>query len=281
MNLDSDSGKAVKISIAGHLALVVIVVIWSLLSTAFTPKVPEQHVFRLQGVRSQSMTGSRKPQAAAQASHSQNLSIPQLDHRAPAPEAVTAPSQQKPAVKPTPAPAKPKPKPKTAAKPAKPAKPMSYAQFQAQQKKPSKKPAAASSASSSQSSKKASSVPRIDASSVVSDLKNNLANSNEPLAAGTPDGIDMEGGYADRVRSLIDANFDEPSRVPHQVEAQVRFTITATGIVTGVTLVKSSGSGPFDSAALAAVRSLGQVEPPPGNRAVSFTIPFIATRDAE
>ncbi len=258
-------GSSLKISLIGHLAVVAAALLWSLGAWAFTPKEPEVHVFQLQGVRSPNMTGSRKPPAGTQTASSQKLDLPSLDTRKAPPDA------EKPAPKPA---IKPATKPVTKPKPQ--AKPMSYAQFQAQQKKQK----SSTPVSSTKPAKKSVNVPSINADAIVGDMKSNLADTGEPLAAGSPDGVDADGSYGDRVRALIDANFDEPSRVPGQVEAHVHFTITATGIVTGVSLVKSSGSGPFDSAALAAVRGLGQIEPPPGGKNVSYTIPFIATRDA-
>jgi TonB family protein len=260
------SGSSLKLSLIGHLAVVAAALLWSLGAWAFTPKELEVHVFQLQGVRSPNMTGSRKPPAGTHTASSQKLNIPSLDTRKAQSDAVKP--AQKPATKPA---VKPATKPKTQAKP------MSYAQFQAQQKKQK----TATAASAPKPAKKSVNVPSIDADAIVGDMKSNLADTGEPLAAGSPDGVDTDGTYGDRVRALIDANFDEPSRVPGQVEAHVHFTITATGIVTGVSLIKSSGSGPFDSAALAAVRGLGQIEPPPGGKNVSYTIPFIATRDAE
>jgi TonB family protein len=264
-------GSSLKLSLIGHLAVVAAALLWSLGAWALTPKEPEVHVFQLQGVRSPNMTGSRKPPAGTHSAASQKLNIPSLDTRKAQSDAAKA-APNTAATKPA---AKPATKPST--KPKAQAKPMSYAQFQAQQKKQK----SATPASSSKPAKKSVNVPSIDADAIVGDMKSNLADTGEPLAAGSPEGVDTDGTYGDRVRALIDANFDEPSRVPGQVEAHVHFTITATGIVTGVSLVKSSGSGPFDSAALAAVRGLGQIEPPPGGKNVSYTIPFIATRDAE
>jgi TolA protein len=126
----------------------------------------------------------------------------------------------------------------------------------------------------------------IDASGIISDMKSNLSwgdggDGGGGLAGGT--GVtsgdsDALGDYFQRVRALIDSYFNEPKGVMKQVSALVQFTIMANGTVTGVNLVKSSGNDAFDSAAVSAVKSLGRLDPPPGNMAYTRKIEFVGKR---
>lgn len=288
MNWQSETGKAFRTSLIIHGVVFALVVAGSIAHSIFhKPEVPV-HVFELRGIKGQPrigapgrMAGDRKAERTDKPSTSSPLNLPKLDRR---PAATIA---EEVAPKPVTKPAK---NAKTTTKPAKKtatakaitsAKPqtMSYSDFAKQhkvsqknnKKTPSKKPAGGA---------------KINTSAILKDMKNNLSWGDEGDGGGGIQGgtgvtageVDRLADYFMRVRALIDSNFAEPKDVVQQVSALVEFTILANGTVTGVSVVRSSGYDTFDQAALSAVKRLGRLDPPPGNKAYTRKIEFQGKR---
>lgn len=315
MNWNSDTGKALKISLMLHGVIFAIVAIGSIISMIFNKPVVPPHVFELQGIKGQQhvgapgrLAGDRKAKRTDKPSTtaSSNLNLPKLDKRNP------APMDDGDDAEPPPAKAAPKQTAKAAAKPQKtaatkkPAKAngtkaaakakatvsktakaesMSYSDF-AKQHKISTSKSGTGKNGTGKKSKKSGKSSGINASAIVSDMKNNLSwGDGGDGGGGLPGGSGMTSGdmdaladYFARVRALIDSNFSEPKGVMQQVSALVQFTILANGTVTGVSVVQSSGNDAFDAAAVSAVRNLGRLDPPPGNMAYTKKIEFQGKR---
>jgi len=272
-NLDfsSDTSKALKWSLVIHSALAIVVVSFSLVAKAFERPVPLPHIFELQGVKGPQHIGAPGRLAGdsrlERTDKAADLSLPKpekgqhsnakaSDAKASKADANSAKSKSD--------------KPKL----------VSYDEFMKQNGK------SASGKSSSGRKQNASSGKKntkIDASGVVSDLRKNLAWGDDGVGGGgavggtgvTSGEMDELALYFQRVRALIDSNFDEPKGILEQVSTMVQFTIQSNGVVTGASVVSSSGSDEFDKAALDAVTALGTLDPPPGNKSYTRKIEFV------
>jgi TolA protein len=236
MNWNSDTGKALKISLILHGVIVAIVVIGSVVSMIFSKPVVPPHVFELQGIKGPQhvgapgrLAGDRKLPRTDKPSTSSGpetgkFSIPKLDKSAPV-DADDGDDAE-------PAPAKPAPKEKAkaAAKPQKnaastkavkakgtkavanakasktSAKPqsMSYSDFAKSHKISSGKSGSAKSGTGKKGSGKKGSrggLPNgtgINASSIVRDMKNNLSwGDGGDGGGGMPGGTGMTSGEMD------------------------------------------------------------------------------------
>lgn len=252
INWQSDAGRAFKTSLILHGSVVVLFVVGMFASWLFSKPVKPAHVFELQGV--QAPTHDKAVSAAAQPQPRQP-DIPDLDTSPP-----------KPQPKPTPKPAE-----KPTAKPTKTeSKQITYEEFLKQNKIPPK----------TQTVKKPKPAPvpaaSLDTAAVLRDLRSNLSREDNARVAGMSTAQQNElFDYFQRVRAMIDANFTAPKRIAEDIRATVQFKISAYGAVSGIRLVSSSGNTAFDNAALAAVRALGTLPPPPGKTAYTRSIEFV------
>ena len=311
MDWNTENRRAIKFSLLFHGAVVVLVLIFAGIASLFNKPVIPPHVFELQGIKGPEHVGApgrlagRRdlPRTNQASSGPQNVAIPNLDRSAPAPEpAAAAPAQPQPAAAKPKKPARPqqaqppKVKPRPNANGTRP-KPMSYEEWAKQNKRPAsgaktkaaQTPRSGTASNSQGAAHKNAGGASINASAIVSDMKNNLAwgdggNGGGGAAGGTgvtSGDMDALGEYFMRVRALIDANFRNPRGVTDDAKANVGFTIQANGLVTDVSLRQSSGNAAFDAAAVAAVRALGRLDPPPGNCAYTKNIDFVGTLDAQ
>jgi TonB family protein len=72
-------------------------------------------------------------------------------------------------------------------------------------------------------------------------------------------------GYVDKIVSIITSNFDISLNKYLNYKSVVAFQISTSGRIYGVKLVKSSGSGYFDSQSVEAVKLSSPLPPPPKN----------------
>jgi TonB family protein len=300
VNFSSDMSKALKWSLIIHGALAIIVVSFSIVAKAFEKPAPVPHIFELQGIKGPQhigapgrLAGDSRLQRSDKAG---SMNLPSLEKGTPAPTA--APAEDAASAKAT-----AKAKATADAKPAKNAKTgnrsanaksksqgdkpklVSYEEFMRENGKSSGTGKAKKKSGSSGSGKNV----RIDASGMVGDLRKNLAWGDDGFGGGgavggtgiTSGEMDALDAYFQRVRALIDANFEEPRGVMDQVSTMVQFTIQANGVVTSVGIVTSSGSDEFDRAAVKAVRDLGTLDPPPGNTSYTRKIEFVGKQNGE
>jgi TonB family protein len=123
--------------------------------------------------------------------------------------------------------------------------------------------------------------PVVDASAVVRDLRSNLTRDDgQPVTGMSTADQNALYDYFQHVRALIDSGFRRPSGIVDSAKAMVEFRIKADGTVDSIRIVSSSGNKAFDDAALAAVRSIGRLSPPPGRTAYTRRIEFVADSGA-
>lgn len=77
--------------------------------------------------------------------------------------------------------------------------------------------------------------------------------------------------YLSALRSRIESAFEPRGS---QLEAEVYFTVTATGKILNPSINRSSGDTAFDQSVLRAMRAAQTPGSPPGNRAYSFSLVF-------
>lgn len=77
--------------------------------------------------------------------------------------------------------------------------------------------------------------------------------------------------YLSALRSRIESAFEPRGSL---LEAEVYFTVTATGQILNPNINRSSGDTAFDQSVLSAMRTARSPGPPPGNRAYSFSLVF-------
>lgn len=77
--------------------------------------------------------------------------------------------------------------------------------------------------------------------------------------------------YLSALRSRIESAFEPRGSL---LEAEVYFTVTATGLILNPNINRTSGDSAFDQSVLSAMRSARTPGPPPGNRAYSFSLVF-------
>jgi|GEM_PF-1756972 len=271
MNKDPDTRKAFRLSLFLHGGVVGLAVVWMFLALLFHRPKEQPYVMELSGGPPTQQPPSPKKSAQPLAQPQAMPSLPKLDNRdvKPLPEPV----------EPKPSPA-PKPPPKPVAKPVvKPVEPppklVDYRQFTKQNKLPAKVQAAPS----SQTKAKPVSVPKIDSSAVLRDLRSNLSKEDSARVSGMSSSQQSDlFDYFQWVRSLIDANFRQPSGIVDGASAWVEFRIAGNGMVSNIRLISGSGNSAFDNAALAAVQALGKLTPPPGQVAYTRKIEFQANR---
>ena len=259
MGKELESGKAFRWSLFLHGGVVVLCFGWMLLSMAFNRPREVPVVMELVGGPP---VQNPEPRTAAPAPERGNPlelpSLPKLDQR-------DIP-QLKP--EPTPAPQKvSKPKPAEQKKP----ELIDYKQFSKENKLPPKVQQKAAPKA------KPVSAPKLDSSAVLRDLRNNLSREDSDRVSSMS--VAQQGelfDYFQWVRSLIDANFRQPSGIVEGTSAWVEFRISAEGVVTNVRITTSSGNASFDAAAQNAVRSLGKLRPPPGKVPYTRKIEFIS-----
>lgn len=101
-----------------------------------------------------------------------------------------------------------------------------------------------------------------------------------PVEGGATNGV-SPARWQSRVNAHLNRYKRYPSGESAQGTASVRFTIDATGRVTGVSLVRSSGSGALDQAAVDMVRRASPVPAPPpaiAKPSMSLTVPVQFSR---
>lgn len=79
-------------------------------------------------------------------------------------------------------------------------------------------------------------------------------------------------GYASRVRARVAGRRPAGNGVKGTVI--ISFSVGGSGGLGAARIVRSSGSGALDAAALQAVRGAAPFPPPPGGRSLSFSVPF-------
>jgi TonB family protein len=299
MNLNPDTSKALRIALLFHGAVICVVVAWSLVTMAFAKPPVQPHIFELQGIKGPQHIGApgrlagnrnapRTDKAADMNLPNLNQSVPSAEPAAPAAAAVAEAPAHAAANSPA---AKPKSNAKTVTNKGTTQQVVNYKDFAKTHKLPGKngKGTSAKGGTTKGKAAKGGAGASINAAAVVSDLRNNLAWGDGGTGGGgavggtgiTSGEMDELGLYFQRVRELIDSNFEEPHGVVQQVHAMVQFTILANGTVTGVSVVSSSGSEAFDSASSAAVTALGRLDPPPGNQSYTRKIEFVGKREGE
>lgn len=90
----------------------------------------------------------------------------------------------------------------------------------------------------------------------------------------TREDIELSEAYISLLIQRLKQAHQKPEGVGDQLEALVKFRLTASGAVTNVTLLRSSGNDEFDQSALAAFRRITLPRPPANLKTNDYTIPF-------
>lgn len=179
------------------------------------------------------------------------------------PEKAARPAPVTPPVK-TPAPPKPEPKPappKTTPKPAEPPK-VSYQQFLDKHGKP-KAP------TQNTSKPKPVTVPRIDAGNLRDVL---VGGSNtDSLSVAQQSALE---NYIARLKEALLNIWNKPAGLAQTTEADVQFDIAASGRLSGMRIVKSSGHAQFDASVIESFRNLATAGAPPDGGPVTLRLTF-------
>ncbi len=270
MSGDTNTGRAFRWSLLLHGGAVGAVLVWMLLNMAFHRVEKPPHVMELVGGPPVENPEPRNAAPKQEAPAPQMPSLPALDKRE-----ITPPKPEpQPVAKP-----QPKPEPAKEAKPTPEKKPelIDYKTFAKQNKLPPK----VQQAPAKPTPAKPVATPKLDSASVLRDLRANLSKEDSDKVSSMS--IDQQGqlfDYFQWVRALIDKNFRVPAGAADGRSAWVEFRIGADGTVSAVRLVTNSGDAAFDNAALAAVRALGKLSPPPGNTAYTRKIELRAEKAA-
>ena len=183
---------------------------------------------------------------------------------------VAPPSEQ---AKPTPKQAeapkpkqKPKPLPSKEAPPAPAPKKMSYAEFvkkEGKPKAPKPKPKAAPRKG-----------PKINTQSITQELRVVLtSNSNEPPKKLNSSDLAAIDAYNRKLRQKIDLVWEKPGD-DENLKATVQFSVTHSGDIRNVQVIRRSGNPLFDSSIQQAFSKIGNAGPPPGGRAGTYQVSF-------
>lgn len=93
----------------------------------------------------------------------------------------------------------------------------------------------------------------------------------QALAELLSDSTDRQAALADEIGDQVSGNFDDlirlraaegwsrPPGANNSMTVTVRVNMLPDGTITGVTVARSSGNGPFDSSAVAAVKNIGRI----------------------
>ena len=177
------------------------------------------------------------------------------------------PEQVQPApIRPEPSP--PEPVPEPVAEPARP-KPISYEEFLKQNSKPRPRPPTQTRS------------PRVEPKITIPNLNVRVQVPqviNEERVTLTSAQRSAIATYSDRLRSRIDGSWEKPAQLAGVgLVAEVVFTVSASGLISNVTIAKSSGNAAFDQSILTAFRRLVNGGPTPTGQSHTFRLPFKMT----
>lgn len=91
---------------------------------------------------------------------------------------------------------------------------------------------------------------------------------------------DLMDSYQTLLKQRLRAAHEKPPGVSDLLQAEVRFNISASGVLSNVTIVRSSGNADFDQSVLAAFSRYRPIGPPPSGKADTWILTF-KMRDEE
>lgn len=167
-----------------------------------------------------------------------------------------------------------KPDPKQAAKPVpkkEPAKTMSYDQFVKKHGQPK-------ASTPSNSAPRTARSPRVDTDSITRGVKGGTGTRGGGGTAMTKPDQGLMDNYISQLLNALRLAHEKPPGLSDQLEVQVTFDISASGMITNARISRSSGDPDFDRSVLEAFRRVGSIGPTPNGRPDTWTVRF-RTRD--
>ncbi len=241
--------KTLLYTTGAHVALILVMGIFALVSSC-TRKAPEKvHVFSLVSAPTPVTPRAAAPQPPSE--------TPQEE---PEPEPKPQPEQPKPEPKPVERKPEPKPEPTPEL--------VSYTDFTRENPQPKPKP----------QPPKPKPQPREpdtriqDVSEAIADLLDDASESVD-VSASTP--ATRLNRYISQLRSRLNVLWDQPEGLPPGVWlVRIEFEVSSTGVVTSARFLRRSGNAEFDASIATVLSKFKKTTPPPDGKAHRFEIPF-------
>jgi TonB family protein len=83
--------------------------------------------------------------------------------------------------------------------------------------------------------------------------------------------------YIGTLKQALEALWAKPTGLPTQAQAQVSFTLSASGTLLIFKIIHSSGHPAFDASVTQVFQAARALPPPPSGQACSFVLTFKAT----
>lgn len=90
-------------------------------------------------------------------------------------------------------------------------------------------------------------------------------------------GEQVAGSFDDLIRIRASEGWSRPPSARNNMSVTLQIGMLPDGTVSSVTVLKSSGDGPFDSSAVAAVKNIGRLTEMQGMKAADFA-PIVHSR---
>jgi TonB family protein len=122
-------------------------------------------------------------------------------------------------------------------------------------------------------------VPRIDTTQITRELNAAITSSQQQAQVNQASSADQAAlsSYFDRIKAAVRGAWAKPHGLHDQLKVEVRFDVSATGVISNVAVARSSGNSIFDQSVLEAFSRVGSVGPSPDRRPYSLRLDFRMT----